>query len=353
MLERYKKKIDLITSKILEGALYSRTGVYALESQPLLYLDQWLRFGKIGKPEEGLPEEALLSEIQNLVENDVKNIKNGVYPISALRFEKPLPHIINLIKIYKDAISVNLNKKKNLSKVFSKEATKKSKKLPDYYVRNFHNQTDGYLSEESAKLYDQQVEMLFRGTADPMRRLILEPMRTRFKKDAKFKILEVACGTGVSTHPLSKTFPNARITATDLSKDYITHCKKQYANLPNVMFKTELGESLKQRDKSFDAWCSTYMFHELPKKIREEILNEAFRVLKPGGSIYIVDSIQKHDNPIFEGLLDQFPQNFHEPFYKNYTQHPMEGLLKNAGFVDVDSKYRFSSKVCWAQKPID
>lgn len=353
MLERYKNKFNLITTKILEGALYSRAGVYALESQPLLYLDQWLRFGKIGRPEEGISQEALISEIQNLVEHDAKNIKEGLYPLSALRFEKPVTHLINLVKIYKDAISVNLNKKNKLSKVFSKEATKKSKNLPDYYVRNFHNQTDGYLSEESAKLYEQQVEMLFRGTADPMRRLILEPMRMHFKREDKFKLLEVACGTGVSTHPLSKTFTNARITATDLSKDYVAHCKKNYEHLPNVMFKTAMGEDLKQRDSSFDAWCSTYMFHELPKKVREEVLKEAFRVLKPGGRIYIVDSIQQNDNPVFDGLLDQFPQNFHEPFYKNYTQNPLEDLLKDSGFVDVDSKYRFSSKVCWGKKPND
>ena len=47
---------------------------------------------------------------------------------------------------------------------------------PDYYLQNFHHQTDGYLSEHSANLYDLQVEILFNGTADPMRRRLLAPM---------------------------------------------------------------------------------------------------------------------------------------------------------------------------------
>jgi len=352
VLAKYKEKLETLKYIALEGALYSRSGVYLLESYPLLYLDQYIRFGKLSKPDEQLSEDELLSEIQNLIKTDIKNIKSGVYPASALRVENPITHALNLLKIYKDAVSVNFNKKNNRSKVFSKKAKGKAKKLPDYYTRNFHNQTDGYLSEESANLYDQQVEILFRGTADPMRRMLLEPMREHFERDDKFKILEVSCGTGVSTYPIAKTFEKARITATDLSNDYIKHSKKNYPNLKNVNFKKEQGEKLKVKDNIYDAWCSTYMFHELPREIRIEVLNEAYRVLKPGGRIYILDSIQEGDNPVFEGLLDSFPQNFHEPFYKNYTQHPMENLVKESGFDSVDSKFRFSSKVVWGTKPL-
>lgn len=345
-------KLDALKFMALEGALYSRSGIYFLESFPLIYMDQLIRFGKITKPDEQLPQDELLSEVQNLIRKDVENIKNKVYPASALRIENPVKHSFNLLKIYKDSIKVNLNKKNNKSKVFSKKAKSKTKDLPDYYTRNFHHQTDGYLSEESAQLYDQQVEMLFRGTGDPMRRIILEPMREHFERDQRFRVIEVSCGTGVSTYPLAKTFEDARITATDISEDYISHSKKAYANLKNVSFRAEKAEDLNAKDNSYDAWCSTYMFHELPKEVRINVLNEAYRVLKPGGHIYIVDSIQEGDNQVFEGLLDSFPQNFHEPFYKNYIQHPMENLVKEAGFEEINSKFRFSSKVIWGTKPL-
>jgi len=351
MLEKYKEKLDSLKYLALEGAMYSRSGLYFLESYPLLYLDQYIRFGQFRKPEEQLSEDVLLSEVQNLIKKDIENIKSNVYPLSAVRIENPIKHSLNLLKIYKDAVQVNLNKKNNKSKVFSKKAKAKAKKLPDYYSRNFHNQTDGYLSEESANLYDQQVEILFRGTADPMRRIMLEAMRKFFSRDERFKLLEVSCGTGVSTFPLAKTFVNARITATDLSNDYIRHAKKNYADLKNVIFRKEQGERLKAKSDNYDAWCSTYMFHELPREVRSDVLKEAYRVLKPGGHIFVVDSVQEGDNPAFEGLLEQFPQNFHEPFYKNYTQHPMETMFQQAGFKGVDSSYRFSSKVVWGTKP--
>ena len=39
-----------------------------------------------------------------------------------------------------------------------------SNKYPEYYLQNFHYQTDGWLSAKSARLYDYQVESLFLGT---------------------------------------------------------------------------------------------------------------------------------------------------------------------------------------------
>ena len=43
---------------------------------------------------------------------------------------------------------------------------------PEYFLQHFHWQTDGYLSRKSAELYDYQVEALFAGTTDAMRRVL-------------------------------------------------------------------------------------------------------------------------------------------------------------------------------------
>ena len=49
-------------------------------------------------------------------------------------------------------------------------------RYPRYYLRTFHWQTDGWLSERSARLYDFGVEFLFGGTADIMRRMAIPPV---------------------------------------------------------------------------------------------------------------------------------------------------------------------------------
>ena len=52
---------------------------------------------------------------------------------------------------------------------------------PTYYLQNFHFQTGGWLTEESAKLYDTQVEILFGGAADAMRRIALGSLARALK----------------------------------------------------------------------------------------------------------------------------------------------------------------------------
>lgn len=49
-------------------------------------------------------------------------------------------------------------------------------------MQNFHHQTNGYLSDLSANLYDLQVEIFFGGLADAMRRYILAPLKRGLAK---------------------------------------------------------------------------------------------------------------------------------------------------------------------------
>ena len=71
--------------------------------------------------------------------------------------------------------------------------------LPDYYRQNFHFQSDGWLSDHSAALYDTQVEVLFTGAADAMRRRALAPIARwlQGRNQREVRGLDVGCGTGV------------------------------------------------------------------------------------------------------------------------------------------------------------
>ena len=61
------------------------------------------------------------------------------------------------------------------------------------FHQDFHFQTGGYLSEDSARLYDVQVETLFMGTAGPMRRAALAPLPTLISGRDQRKCLAARC----------------------------------------------------------------------------------------------------------------------------------------------------------------
>ena len=101
----------------------------------------------------------------------------------------------------------------------------------DYYLQNFHHQTDGYLSEHSAEIYDLQVEILFNGTADSMRRRVLSPLKRGLKKylsedSKKVKVLDIATGTGRTLQQIQSALPEVELYGMDLSGSYLKQASK-------------------------------------------------------------------------------------------------------------------------------
>ncbi|MGB3790063.1 MAG: methyltransferase domain-containing protein, partial [Phormidesmis sp.] len=111
------------------------------------------------------------------------------------------------------------------------------------------------------------------------------------------------------------------------------------------------AETLPFVDNFFAATTSTFLFHELPAEARQNVIDEAFRVTKPGGVFVICDSIQKIDAPEFEPLMDNFPAMFHEPYYRHYVGDDLVARLESAGFKDVTTTTHFMSKYWVAIKP--
>jgi ubiquinone/menaquinone biosynthesis C-methylase UbiE len=269
----------------------------------------------------------LLKRLWELFERDEDHIARNLY----LAPERILPH-------YKEYLPTTLKTLLDLFRVRKRMETKdvslfpqnsRPKDIPSYYAQTFHFQSNGYLSEESAELYDHQVEMVFLGSAQVMRRQALIPLAHYFSQNAIAapKVLDVACGTGLFTHEIQRNFPDAKITGVDLSPWYLKKAAKDY---PQIEWLQANAENLPFADASFDVVTSIYLYHELPEKVREKISAELLRVLKPGGQLVFVDSIQWNDDPSLNGSLQIFPKLYYEPYFQNYIQHPVEAYFKGA-----------------------
>lgn len=291
-------------------------------------------------------------KIQKLLENDAENILNGIYPKGVLLDEKIVFDWLRLPKIIADSIRAHNQRKLKKNSEFDKEAESFSKSFPEYYKRNFHYQKSGYLSDESADLYEQQVEILFSGTAQVMRRQILKPLKTHFKgSDGEgLKFLEVGSGTSSLTRSLTLAFPKAQITCLDLSPHYLKKARADFKDAKNISFMQGMAEDLQFKDEQFDVVLSCYLFHELPLNIRAQVLNEKWRVLKKGGFLGVVDSIQKNDDNDLQFAIDQFPVDFHEPFYKNYVNHNLARLIKTTMGRNSKSEIHFLTKAVFTTK---
>jgi ubiquinone/menaquinone biosynthesis C-methylase UbiE len=321
-----------------------KSALYFSENLPLILLSQLYLYGRKADGPKIDELKILFKEIYDLHKWDDQNIRQQIYPSSVVTVGSPITHTLRLLEVLTDAVQVARRMKNKTHKDFSEPATQYLKDVPDYYSRNFHFQTDGYLSEDSARIYDHQVELLFNGTAQTMRRLALPPARNVFPRDADIQILDIACGPGSLTRDLALTFPNANITAVDLSFPYLKQAQNRLKKFPRINFLQANAEDLPFKDKNFDVVTCSYLFHELPHGPRKTVLKEAWRVLKPGGVLSLVDSIQTGDAPQLHWALERFPISYHEPFYKNYLQHPLENDLREIVSSPVNVSRGFFSK---------
>jgi ubiquinone/menaquinone biosynthesis C-methylase UbiE len=90
------------------------------------------------------------------------------------------------------------------------------------------------------------------------------------------------------------------------------------------------AETLPVPDKSQDALTSIFVFHELPPKVRRIVFRECARVLRPGGRLVLVDSLQPGDRMDYDGLLELFPHSYHEPYYRSYLTEDFGAMPKTA-----------------------
>lgn len=290
-------------------------------------------------------------DMARLFQDDLNNIEGAIYPMPWREDGSLLSRITRSRKYFSDLPDVAERRAEKRFDDFSNQDALKDK--PAYYTRNFHFQTDGYLSEDSAALYDLQVETLFSGTANAMRRQAIVPIANYLKgKDQrKVKLLDVACGTGRFLRSLLEAYPRLNCTGLDLSKDYLAEADRFLSHRRSVSLIEANAEAIPANDKTYDLVSCIYLFHELPPKIREKVAAEISRVLKPGGQFVFVDSLQYGDiDGGYDGLLDMFPEKFHEPFYATYAKTDLSALMAKQGLRLKSEKPIFLSKLMVFEK---
>lgn len=288
----------------------------------------------------------------DLFAKDRANIEAGLYPApNEVRVESALSALRNSARFFRDLPRVDARRlQRDGTEV--RETTRNTQagapaRYPTYYLQNFHYQTGGWLSAESAKLYDTQVEILFGGAADAMRRIALGSLARALKgrDQRQVKLLDLACGNGRFLRQILAAFPRIPATGLDLSPAYCAEARTRLADWPQVDIITGAVEQAPFESESFEAATCVYLFHELPPRIRRDALREIARVLKPGGVLVFADSIQSGDAPDLDRMLEYFPVGFHEPYFGSYLSEDFRTLFAEIGLAHEETELAFLTKV--------
>jgi ubiquinone/menaquinone biosynthesis C-methylase UbiE len=289
----------------------------------------------------------MMGDMFELFRRDRANIDAGRYRLPGDLLGSPLRAMERSLRFLSDLGRIDRRRREQIHDEVPGAAEGRAARLPDYYAQNFHFQTDGYLSDHSAAVYDFQVEVLFKGSADAMRRQALLPIAEflRGRRIREQRLLEVGCGTARFLGFVKQNYPRLPVVGLDLSEAYLRRARRQLSAWSWVELSQGAAEALPFPDASFDLVSCIYLCHELPRAIRERAAAEFARVLRPGGRLVLVDSFQCGDEPAFDGLLELFPLAYHEPYFADYVRQDLAALFTGVGLQLRSAERAHMSKV--------
>lgn len=318
-----------------------------------LMTQQAKKFGETPaySPQHPIPSrEELMRDLRALLREDAQLVRDGLVPPGTGDEPALGDHVQRLRAMFAD-LQRTAGRRQARDATTAKHVPG-SEAVPEYYAQDFHFQTDGYLSDQSAQLYDVQVETLFYGSAAAMRRSALGPIARfmRGRDQRSTKLIDVACGTGRLLRDVRRAFPAMRLAGLDLSQAYLEEAERHVTGLRPVTWHHANAEKLPFDTASQDLVTMVFMFHELPRDVRRVVLCEVARVLKPGGRFLFIDSLQMGDKPGWDGLLEAFPVRFHEPYFRDYANDNLIEMFEAADLKHIETRHVFLSKLIVCEK---
>jgi ubiquinone/menaquinone biosynthesis C-methylase UbiE len=292
----------------------------------------------------------IYADMASLLMRDMSNVEAGIYPLPA-DHDGALPTLLRRSRLFfSDLPEIHERRTRNGTHDVLTEEVRGRR--PDYFLQNFHFQSDGWLSDDSADRYDTQVEVLFRGTGNAMRRQALPLLHARFagRDQRKLRLLDIGCGTGRFLDFVKQAWPRLPVVGLDLSDAYLRHARRHLARWSRVATVVANAEAIPAAAESFDAVTGIFLMHELPPQVRRAVIAECARVLKPGGVLLLLDSLQRGDQDGYDGLLDWFPAHYHEPYYESYVDEDFAAIAEAAGLTYDREETAFLSKIMMFEK---
>ncbi|MDX2097719.1 MAG: class I SAM-dependent methyltransferase [Leptolyngbyaceae cyanobacterium bins.59] len=146
------------------------------------------------------------------------------------------------------------------------------------------------------------------------------------------RILDLCCGSGQSTQFLVKV--SNQVVGLDASPLSLKRAQK---NVPTAEYVEGWAENLPFPDAHFDGVHTSVAMHEMAPEQLRKILQEVYRVLKPGGYFALVDLHAPRYRVLWPGLV-LFLWLFETETAWQLIQTDLPELLSTIGFQSVHSQ---------------
>jgi ubiquinone/menaquinone biosynthesis C-methylase UbiE len=174
-------------------------------------------------------------------------------------------------------------------------------------------------------LYDPMVKLL---GADRARKKLFDQASVQ----PHHRVLDVGCGTGTFAVAIKSWLPSAEVVGLDPDPKALARSRRKAERAGiSIHFDQGFANALPYSDGSFDRVFSSLMFHHIPHDSKLATMREVRRVLKPGGSLHLLDFEQegpRSHNPLARWLHSS------ERMQDNAREQIL-GWMRGAGFSEA------------------
>ena len=149
-------------------------------------------------------------------------------------------------------------------------------------------------------------------------------------------ILDMGCGFGKTTKPLAQVNPNAKVVGVDLSEPClrVAALAATQFQMRNLRYAQRDATRTGYGDQSFDMVTSTMLLHEMPEVTVRDTLNEAYRLLRPGGWMIHLD-FKPPDEEFLAYLHVGHSYRNNEPWMRSLMSMDVAGEMRAARFDEI------------------
>ncbi|HEX2566788.1 MAG TPA: rhodoquinone biosynthesis methyltransferase RquA [Burkholderiales bacterium] len=194
-----------------------------------------------------------------------------------------------------------------------------------------------YVHPRAVKLFERQwlVNLILWGNFARLRDAALDALGGRISG----RTLQVACVYGDLTARLRKRLTTAgSLDVVDVLKVQLDNLARKLTGDPRVGLIQGDSSALDIPSATYDQVLLFFLLHEQPEDVRRKTLSEAFRVLKPGGKLVIVDYHRPDKtNPLYLPMVAILKTL--EPFAMDLWRHEIKDWLPQGAAVEKTTSF--------------
>ena len=162
------------------------------------------------------------------------------------------------------------------------------------------------------------------------------------------RVLDVACGTGVLLHMLSKQIPDMEGYGLDASADMLAQARLALANQPHIQLEqailgNEEASHLPYASRFFDLITCTNALHDVSNPVG--VLTELRRLLAPEGQL-ILEDYARHGPSVLWTLFEWLIRRIEAGEVQAYSLSEVKSLCRQAG-LSVARERAFALNWLW------